>query len=199
MALTGTTLAAAITANDLDVSVAAVPSGVAQGHRVRIGDEWAVVDKVQGTIVSLRTRGDNGTVARAHNILTPIHFGSTAADFASIPPARHRGGIENIDGFVTYGAAGAIALPEKDTTAVLAGSSALAMTLPDPTRMMDGIKLKITSSGAAAHTVTSATGFNAGGASVDVGTFAAAVGNGLVLEAISGKWVVQSNTGVTLA
>lgn len=197
MAFNGTTLAAPMDASQLDIAVTSA-TGASAGRICKIEDEYSVVVKVIGTIVSLRSRGDNGTSARAHNILSPVVFGDPS-DMVNIPPARHRGQIEQLDGIVTYGASGAIAIPDKDTTVILAGSAALAMTLADPTRAQDGVKLRIEASGAAAHTVTSATGFNAGGAAVDVATFAAAIGNNLVLEAVAGKWVIVSSVGITVA
>lgn len=197
MAVTGTTLTAAVNRDDLDISVASA-TGASAGKICKMETEYSVVLKVVGNIVSLRTRGDHGTIATPHNILTPVAFGDPS-DFPAMPAARHRGQIEQIDGIVHYGASGPIAVPEKDTTVVLSGASVLAMTLPDPTRLQDGLKLHIMSNGAAAHTVTSATGLNAGGASVDVATFAAAVGNNLSLEASGGKWLVRSSVGVTLA
>jgi hypothetical protein len=198
MAVNATTLAAPVDFSSIDLSVASA-TGAAKDRIVKIEDEYAVVTKVVGTIVTVRSRGDHGTSARAHNILAPVVFGD-ATDFpANVPPARHRAQMQEIDGIVYYGASGAIDVPTKDTTVVLAGAAVLAMTLADPSRFMDGVKLRIIAAGAAAHTVTSATGFNAGGAAVDVATFAAAVGNNLVLEAVSGKWVVRSSLGITLA
>lgn len=199
MSFNSTTLAAAIDANTLDIPLTSA-TGASAGRICKIENEYSVVTKVVGTIATVRSRGDNGTRAVAHNILAPVVFGD-ATDFGQtdIPPARHRGQIEQIDDLVSYGAAGAIALPSKDTTVVLTGGAAQAMTLADPLRNMDGIKLKIVTSGAFAHTVTSASGFNAGGASVDVATYAAAVGNNLVLEAFGGKWIVVSSLGITLA
>ena len=197
MALNGTTLAAGVDANSLDISVTSA-TGASAGRICKIEDEYAVVLKVVNTIVSLRSRGDNGTIARPHNILAPVVFGD-AADMVNIPPARHRGQIEQTDGIVTYGAAGAITIPDKDTTIVIAGGAALAMTIADPTRAQDGLKLRIVCGTAFAHTVTNSAGFNAGGAAVDVATFAAAVGNNIELEAVSGKWLVTRNIGATLA
>lgn len=197
MALNATTLAAPMTKDDVDIAVTAI-TGASAGRICKIEDEYSVVVRVVGTTVSLRSRGDLGGSAKAHNILAPVVFGDPS-DFPSVAPARHRAQEGQLDGYVTYGASGAIAVPSKDTTVVLAGSAALAMTLADPSRLQDGLKMTIVSSGAAAHTITSATGFNAGGAAVDVATFAAAVGNNLVLEASSGKWLVKSSLGITLA
>jgi hypothetical protein len=64
----------------------------------------------------------------------------------------------------------------------------------------DGKQLRIYSETAQAHTVTNTTpGFNNGGAASDVGTFAAAIGNQLMVEARNGIWWVIQNVGVTLA
>lgn len=78
--------------------------------------------------------------------------------------------------------------------------SAAVMTLADPTTgLHDGLELEIVSTTAFAHTVTNTSGFNNGGAASDVGTFAAAIGNGLGLVAYQGRWYVKRNVGVTLA
>lgn len=197
MGLNATTLAAPVDANAIDISVTA-NTGASKDRICKIEDEFAVVTKVVGTIVTLRSRGDLGTSARAHNILAAVVFGDPT-DFGAVPPARHRTQTQEAPGYTSYGASGPIDLPTKDTTVVLNGAAALAMTLADPSRWMDGLRLTILSAGAAAHTVTDPAGFNAGGAAVDVATFAAAVGNNLVLEASSGKWLVKSSLGITLA
>jgi hypothetical protein len=195
--INATTLAAPVDRNALDISVASV-TGASAGRIVKIENEYAVVVKVVGSIVSLRSRGDNGTTAKDHNILAPVVFGD-ATDFQSIPEARHRGQAEEIDNVIYYGASGAIAIPDKNSTIILAGASPLAMTLADPSRLQDGLELDIQSAGAAAHTVTAPLGFNSGGAAVDVATAGAAVANNLKIRAVSGKWLIVSNVGFTLA
>lgn len=201
MAVNGTTLTADIGRDDLDIPVASV-TGASAGRICKIENEYSVVVRVVGSIVSLRTRGDHGTQSVPHKTLTPVAFGDPA-DFPAVPPARHRGQMEQVEDVIHIGASGAIPLPAKDTKVILTGAAALAMTLPDPTRLMDGITLRIHSSGSAAHTITSASGFNAGGATVDVATFStvapAGVGNNLVLVASAGRWLIQSSTGVTVA
>ena len=79
--------------------------------------------------------------------------------------------------------------------------SAAAVTLAAPVAGADdGKVLVIYSETAFAHTVTQTTpGFNNGGTASDVGTFAAAVGNGLEVEARNGIWWVRRNLNVTLA
>jgi hypothetical protein len=86
-------------------------------------------------------------------------------------------------------------------TVVITKGSAAALTLAAPTSgVHDGMIMNIVSNTAFAHTVTQTTpGFNGGGAASDVGTFAAAIGNGMTLAAYQGRWLVMNNTGVTLA
>jgi hypothetical protein len=84
---------------------------------------------------------------------------------------------------------------------VITKATAAALTLAAPTAGTDdGKTLLIISATAAAHTVTQTTpGFNGGGSGADVGTFGAAIGNGLLLVAYNGRWLIVNNTGVTLA
>lgn len=97
-----------------------------------------------------------------------------------------------------YAADGALEI--KTHTAVLSKGSAGAYTLRAPTAAETGTLITIISSAAFAHTVTVATaGFNALGAAGDVGTFGAALGNGVTVVAYNGNWYVQSNIGVTFA
>jgi hypothetical protein len=87
-------------------------------------------------------------------------------------------------------------------TVFITKGSAAALTIANPTSgVHDGMRITIVSTTAFAHTVSNAAGagFNGGGAASDVGTFAAAAGNGMTLEAYQGKWYVSNNTGVTLA
>ena len=136
---------------------------------------------------------------RAHKLGSPGRLHGSDRLRRNAPPRGAAARRARRSGLVTYGASGPIAIPAKDTNIDLAGAVALAMTLADPPRTIDGLRLKIQATGAAAHTVTSAGGFNAGAGASDVGTFAAAIGNGLTIEARQGKWLVVGNVGVTLA
>lgn len=77
----------------------------------------------------------------------------------------------------------------------------VAATIDDPPTGMNGAELTILSETAQAHTVSNAagSGFNGGGAGSDVGTFGGAIGDGIVLVAANGVWLVKANTNVTLA
>lgn len=94
---------------------------------------------------------------------------------------------------------GAIAV--KSGVVVITKGSAAALTIADPTATTDDFKiLKIIAATAHAHTVSNAagSGFNAGGAGTDVGTFGGAKGDNIVLMAYQGDWFVISKVNVTL-
>lgn len=93
------------------------------------------------------------------------------------------------------------AITVKNGVVIITKGTAAVLTLAAPTATTDDYKqLLIMSTTAAAHTVTQTTpGFNNGGAASDVGTFAAAIANSLLLVAYQGVWYVVNNVGVTLA
>jgi hypothetical protein len=119
------------------------------------------------------------------------HFsGPVVSDLGFIGPTAQVAKAAGADG----------ALDVSTGLVVLTKATAGAYTLAAPASTDDGKVVTIVSGTAAAHTVTQTTpGFNGGGSASDVGTFAAAVGNGLTLVAYGGKWLVANNTGVTLA
>ncbi len=94
---------------------------------------------------------------------------------------------------------GAVTL--KDGCVFITKGTAAALTLADPTSVTDdGKELTILSTTAAVHTLSNAagSGFNAGGAGSDIGTFGGAVGDGITLRAYGGKWLITSKTNVSL-
>lgn len=97
---------------------------------------------------------------------------------------------------------GAVSIPTANTTYYITKAGVAAMTLVDPTATThDGLTLTFISTTAQAHTLSNAagSGFNAGGAASDIGTFGGAIGDGITLTAYGGKWLVVSKTNVTLA
>lgn len=99
---------------------------------------------------------------------------------------------------VHYIASGAIALPTARFTDVFIDKAGVAvMTLALPTTGVDdGKRMRITTTTAFAHTVTTpASGFDG---TTHIATYAAAIGNNVLLEAQGGTWLVIENTGVTL-
>jgi len=74
----------------------------------------------------------------------------------------------------------------------------LADTLAAPvTGTDDGKMIWIVSNTANPHTITATGLLQTGSASVNVGTYAAFAGAGMILMAFGAKWVVVSSTGVT--
>lgn len=100
---------------------------------------------------------------------------------------------------------GAILL--KSGIVMITKGTAAALTLAAPTAGApenggdDGKILVIDSTTAAAHTVTVEGGLRGAGAGADVGTFGAAIGNGVALYAYNGAWypVPGTNLNVTFA
>lgn len=75
-----------------------------------------------------------------------------------------------------------------------------AMTLAAPTAgAQDGLTITIQSTTANAHTLTATGLLQVGTASVNLATFAAQAGAGLVLRAYNGKWVLISSVGITFS
>ncbi len=190
MALVNTTISAAIGATDLTFSVTST-SSYSLGKICQLDQEFlGPITAINGTAVTFLRRGINGTAAVAHNILAPISLFNLNSDFLTIAPGNLVEIPPTTDAMVTYGANGAIALPNKDTTVMLTKATAATMTLADPTVPMNGIKMIITSQTAAAHTVSNSagSGFNGSGASADIATFGGGIGDSLAIVADNGKW-----------
>lgn len=96
---------------------------------------------------------------------------------------------------VIYTSSGAIT-PQPGAVGI--NGSTLAMTIIDPTRAQDGMRMFIYAVNASAHTLTYTAGFGGGTTARDVGTFGGAVNDGLVIWANAGTWFVESTRNVTL-
>lgn len=199
MAITGTTLAGAVTSDAL-VLVVTSATGFAAGNFVKIDGEYMTIDRsyVSGTNIPVFRRGDNGSAQVAHAALaittTGLWSDLAANPSANITPTAQ---IRNVD-HVTYSVNGAITVPVKDTTVVLNKAGVAAMTLGAPAKDQDGLTLEIVSNSANAHTVTATGLLNTGTATVNLATFAAFKGASVRLKAIQGLWAVLANTAVTL-
>jgi hypothetical protein len=192
-------------------------SGLAGALRVRVNDKGKVVLWVAGSPTKIGqlvycstsdtfsvTKPGSGamyvvgriaefTQDAVTNSLTRcvVEYNAFAADLLSDM-------AEQVTAPVVYAASGAIALPTAAFTDVLITKAGVAvMTLALPTAGTDdGKRMRITSNTAFAHTVTTpASGFNG---AVHIATYAAAVGNNVLLEAQGGTWNVIENLGVTL-
>lgn len=198
MAITRTTLSADCTKEDLRLSVTS-STGAVVGQPMKVDDEYigAIVEVGTG-YVKVRGRGWEGTVGRAHKTLAPVLFQGAAGDFPAVPDGAVNPYPPDWPIQVTYGVSGAIAVPDKPALIELSKAGAAVMTLADPSKAQDGLRLLIMSSTAQAHTVTNTTGFNGGSTASDVATFGGAIGDNFEIVAMSGIWNVKYLRNVTL-
>jgi hypothetical protein len=208
MALTETTLAADIGPNDTIIKLTSTTGypavGAAQGGnntRIQIDGEYMYhVETIASGTIRVRSRGADGTLAVAHDILANVSMG-TPSDFAAYPAGAVNPRPPYYDDIVSVGEDGAISVPLKNTTIFLTKATALGTTtLAAPTAAQNGLRLTITSQTAAAHviTATALVADGAAGSPEDTMTFAAQIGASVLLVASDGVWNVISLNGVTV-
>lgn len=197
MALTRTTISAAVSADALIIPVTSA-SGFAAGNFLRVDSEYMQVVSVSGTNVSVRSRGDFGSAAAAHNSLAPATTGLTS-DLPDFPVGQSAQLDSDGQIMVTASVDGALSIPSQNTLVLVQKAGVCAMTLAAPSLAMDGLEVTILSATANAHTVTYTAGFYGDTTSSDVATFAAKVGASMTIQAQGGKWGVVSLANVTLA
>lgn len=197
MALTRTTIAAAISADALTIPVTSA-TGFAAGNFIRVDNEYMMVVSMTGTSISVRSRGDLGSAAVAHNILAPATTG-LLSDLPNFPMGQAAQVDPNAQTIVTASVDGALDIPVQNTLVLVQKAGVCAMTLAAPTAAQDGLEVTILSATANAHTVTYTAGFYGDTTSSDVATFAAKVGASMTIKAQGGKWGIVSLANVTLA
>ena len=194
MALTGTTLTAALNASDTTWAVAST-TGYVVGNPLRLDSEVAYIVSIpSATSVVVRMRGSEGSLAVAHQALTNVVTGN-AADFTAWPTGLVGQYPPSFDDVLTIGVNTAvIACPSKPTTFIINKATALsATTLAAPPLASNGLQVKFISTTAAAHVITGATLFNNGitGVPWSTVTFAAFAGAGFIATAVNGLWDVN--------
>ena len=197
MALTRTTISAAVSANALTIPVTSA-TGFAAGNFLRLDNEFMMVVSVSGTNITVRSRGDLGSAAIAHNTLAPATTG-LLSDLPDIPPGQAAQVDQAGQTIVTASVDGALSIPIQNTLVLVQKAGVCAMTLAAPTTAQDGVTVTIMSNTANAHTVTYTAGFYGDTTSSDVATFAAKVGASMTIQAQAGKWGVVALANVTLA
>lgn len=197
MALTGTTLTAAVAASDLTIPLTST-TGFLPGQPVRFDSEYCYVVSVPSTTsIVVRSRGAEGTTAAAHSVLTNVVSG-LVSDFPVIPAGHVGQGTQatSEDDIQTIGANTAvIAVPTRNTTYIINKATALgSTTLAAPSLAQNGLKLTFISTTAAAHVITGTTLFNNGitGVPWTTVTFAAFAGAGFTATAVNGLWDVNA-------
>jgi hypothetical protein len=158
----------------------------------------------QPTYDVYRTTGGTTQGKIASNLTTTSLVDSgLAGDGTSVPPFNTSGtaGFGVFEPCLAAAASGAITIGTGNVAITLGSAAALTLPLPiaGPASAggQDGASLTIFATTAFAHTVTTpANGING---SLHVATFAAAVGNAVMLTAYNGKWYTASINGVTIS
>lgn len=187
-----TTGAASLAAATPNVITWNAPTGTTQGQApAPVYDVYrSVGGATQGKIasnISATSLVDTGLVGDT-TTAPPFNTSGTTATgiIAALTVAAATGAIQVATGVAAITAAGVAAL-----------TLALPIAGPASSGGHDGAQLTIVATTAQAHTVTTpASGING---TLHIATFAAAVGNAVVLTAYNGKWYATSLTGVTIS
>lgn len=207
MALTRTSLTAAIGPSDLTLAVTSttgfpVVGAVGSRQLMQVDDEYMIVEVVPvANVVKVAQRGYNGTAGTAHDILAPVVTSSVAADFANIPVGAEVSRPPFFEDVQSVGQNGIIPVPVRNTVYLLTKATALASTtFAAPGKDQDGLQVTFTSQTAAAHviTATSLWGDAVSGSPHTTATFAAFIGASLTVKADNGLWNVVASVGVTI-
>lgn len=174
MALAETTLSSACTATANSIVVASATS-VGAGRLVQIGGEMMQVAQnyVSGTTVPV-LRGRMGTAGEAHVASQRVVHGD-AADWATpvgaIAPMSAQAHVRRIVSYTgTTAATCELPKPGEDLVVVLNGSAINTLTVPVPTKDLDGCLITLVNSAGAAHVITFTGGFGGASTSYDVVT-----------------------------
>jgi len=186
MALTRTVLTGACSATDNEVLLTSIAGLQVSNNIVVDGEVMRVLSVPAAATVPVGVlRGVRGTAVAAHPASSAATFGPPS-DFAPGARSQRRE-------VVSYSAAGVIAnpTPGTDRVAVINGTTALAMTIGNPSKDNEGDMLIIISNGKGAHTVTYTTvGLGGGAAATDLATFSTVAQMSLALIAANELWVL---------
>lgn len=201
MSLTNTTLATAVALNDVQIKVTSA-TGFAVKQKIRVDNEWMEGFQIDGTVIKVR-RGLDGTAQVAHGVLADVVTADAATDWpdpgpgepVSVPPTNIGRATLGVD--TTFVAAD---FPKgQELTYVITKAGVCAITLGNPSKAQNGLRLTFRSATANAHTITYTAGVYGDTTSSDVLTFAAKVGASCTIEANGGLWGAIALTNVTAA
>lgn len=199
MALATTTLSAAVAQGDKSITVASATS-MAAGRLIIVDQEVMQVtqDYVSGTTVTV-LRGRDGSVQTAHKSGANLTHG-LASDFAT-PSAQTTVTYPTVRPTIvtSISATSSLTLPAagSDMRVILNGTSVITLTVPVPTKDMDGTMLTILGNGSAAHVVTFTGGVGGAGTSYDAFTVNATGPVAFVVFAANGTWQMITAPAVT--
>lgn len=190
-AITTTTANASLTAaNGNTVAWKAVPGAASYNiFRSAGGASQGLIGNVTATSSLSLSFSDTGIVATTATV-TVNNTGQILYGGSTLSPSQT---------FTALTTNGAIP-PHVPATYVITKAGVLADTLAAPTATTDdGIEIYIVSNTTNAHTLTATGLLGTGTASVNLATFAAFLGAGLLLKAYQGKWLVKHSVGITFS
>lgn len=191
MALTSTTLAAAMTANAVSFKPTA-STGATVGGFAKIDLEYMVVTGIDASgNVAVRSRGDLGGLAVQHYSGASVTFG-LGTDLSTLGPGEIKPTPFDDEDMLTYDSDDAIAFTMRRTLVGIRKGSAAAMTLAAPSKERNGTEVIITGLTDFAHVVTGSVYAGVSGAKTTL-TSAAFRGSTITLVAFDGAWYVRSN------
>ena len=203
MALTTTTLAAAVALNDKSVLLTSV-TGLAPGMQIKVGVEKMEVTKdwVPGTAATVPVnvlRGRGGSTQYAHVITENATFG-LPSDFSDPAPGAFATEFSAIRPTVftsITATTSTLTLPPPgcDMRVILNGTSAITLTIPVPTQDLDGCLLYLLSNGVAQHVYTFTGGLGGVGTGYTTVTPASGARGSIVVCAVNGAWNALSGPG----
>lgn len=157
---------------------------------------YIVLQNPAGTI-QVRSRGAEGTIAAAHDILANVATG-LATDFGSNPIATW-GFLDTTDAFmVMLGTTPqTLVLPPSDTIYGINTATAATITLPTPSASLNGVELTFTSNTANAHVLSAPSLFQDGAGTLphSTATFPSKQGVSVTLLIQNGLYNVKANNG----
>lgn len=195
MALAETTLSSAVTAGATSIVVASATS-VAAGRIIQIGGEIMQVTKAysSGTTVPV-LRGQQGTSQVAHPASERVVHGD-AADFGKpVGLFTAYGSALRARRVISYTGTTAqtceLPKPGEDLVVVMNGSALNTLTVPVPTKDLDGSTITFVNSAAAAHALTFTGGLSGAGTGYDVVTLNASGQVAFTVIACNEVWVAM--------
>lgn len=192
MALVRTTLSTACALGDTSIVVASATS-IAAGRIVLIDGEQMLVTRayVNASTTVPVLRGQGGTEQVAHVITAGVVHGD-AADFVAQAAQSSAqflmAGRPRVLTSITATSSLTLPAPGSDLFVILNGTSVITLTVPVPTKDMDGTFLTICGNGAAAHVLTFTGGLSGAGTSYDVLTVNATAPIAFQAVACNGLW-----------
>jgi len=201
MALANTTLAAACSATDKQITVAAATSLVA-GLNLLIDGEFMQITKgyVVGSVTVPVLRAQEGTAQLAHVTSAKVSAFLLGTDLATPDPQLDTtsplAGRGRVPSSMTTSGAWVPRPGNQDEIVYLNGTSVIAITLTNPTMDQNGKIVTFAGNGIAAHTITyTTTGFGNVGGTADLVTFGSTQMNTFQMIAVGGFWLILGGFG----